>query len=211
MANSYTLTEIADLCHNEIRLIGTLTEFAADAYVKNDVGVIKYKGVVNCNNAFINIKATTTSFDDTFAPFINEFNTDVIGRKVFIMGALNATGGINVNYIALAYKDDYFEGKIRGIPYEGNNILIVDNEYHSIVNLNVDKSYHQDYICEYKLGVNSLEVDSDGTLLDDGMPSIEWIEFQATEEIEGMGVLVNQALEEHEIYLEAMRQIKEGI
>lgn len=204
------MNELASLCTNQIRLVGTLTELVGDSYVKNNVGVIRYQGVVECDNAYIPIKATMTSFDDKFSTFIQEFDNDVIGRKVFILGMLNSIGGVNVDYMAFSYQEeDCFDGIIRGINIDNERVLVIDNDHHSILpikTLNDDSVYT---LNEYKLSLNRVE-QVENVIINDGSIPITSIQHIYKGFQEDSKECIEQALEEHEIYVEAMRQIKEG-
>lgn len=200
-----TLYELAQKCKNEIRLIGTLSELNLDSYEKNGVLVVKYKGVVQCNNAFISIKSTLTSYDSTIVDFVKQFsNNEVIGRKVYIIGKLNSLKGINVSYMSCAYdKEDYFKGDLIGVAVDNKTLLIVNNEYHDVLTFDSLGAKADYQLGKANLTLNKLVV-KDDIIINEGMPPI--VNKQRLNIIDTVDKdLVAQALDEHEIYLEAMR------
>lgn len=203
-----TLYELAQKCENEIRLVGTLTEFNIESYEKNGVIVVKYKGVVKCDNAFISIKSSFTNYDSTIKEFVNQFyGKDQIGHKVYIIGKLNSIGGITTNYISLANdsQQDCFKGRLIGVMLNNNSVLIVNNESHQLLSFVSPCATNSNkcFLGQGNLTINPLIV-QDNVIIDSGNPSItleNGLDYICPIDKE----IVEQAIEEHNIYLEAMR------
>ena len=204
-----TLTEVAEKCYNYIELVGTLTEWDVDVYEKNDTIVIKYIGVVDCDNAYINIKGVLTQYDDLCKGFIDEFKDEAPpNQRVFVRGKLNAQGGVTVGYISKTYGGNKFEGYVHGIPIAEDKVLIVDKDYHQIIPLPL-LNWGNNTIHEYKLSSNPLVINNEDIILNDGIPAIIIDDKYEHKDIIPQH-LIDQALEEHEIYLESMEQKTSG-
>lgn len=68
-----TMEELIAQCKNKIKVVGSLYELALFFNKKNDSIVLRYKGVVRVNNAFIRINGQLYENDRAFYNFLDEF------------------------------------------------------------------------------------------------------------------------------------------
>lgn len=197
------IEELVKMCKNEVRLIGTITEFNMDCYHDEEKITINYKGVVNCCNSFITIKSWINSYDLTFYEFVENFKSNVVGEKVFVIGKLNSNNGVTVSYISKTGFEDRFNGFVEGVPFEAGKLLIFRDGCHQVVNTN-SNIVDTDNLYVGNVVINPMNIDGDVIISDE--PPIKIDNISKLIEVDGLDSLTKQALEEREIYIEAFRQ-----
>jgi hypothetical protein len=198
-----TYEEIIKYAHNKIDLVGVITEFRVEPYIKGSTQLIRYTGVVCCNNSYIQINGVITQYDDTYNTFIQQFdNQDPIGLKVRVIGSLHSNGVrcIYIQKIPNA-SSDYFKGDVKGIKVDGG-VLYPTNYAHLILPLECDANDYS--IVSITLKSNPLIVDDSGNIIECGVPSI--VVDECCSEGYCDEDIVDRLLEEREIYLESLKQ-----
>ena len=69
-----TIESASELCRNKISGCGVLSELNIDIIDKGDSATIKYKGVIDVNNAFIKFYGSVSSGANMFTPIARKLS-----------------------------------------------------------------------------------------------------------------------------------------
>ena len=228
--NITNIEEAIGVCENQVTLIGVLTELNIDVKnLQDGTVVVKYKGVVDCNRAFIKIYGRFTNNDMIFERAVQSLNgltanirtlsengeiTDTTYSKtasmVYVEGRFTSSSTINADYISSTTKsvdESDLYGDITGVPlqWDGNEVkmLILTPNYHNVLTFDSYAS-HEDLI--YKtLHMSAITNPyNDCNYHPIVMVSVDEPDKQIDRSV------IDQALTEHDIFIASMSKMNDG-
>lgn len=159
-----TIESASEVCHNKISGCGVLSELNIDIIDKGDSATIKYKGVIDVNNAFVKFYGSVSSGANMFSSTARKLsdvtselevlcnNGEIVETKhsdvasvIYFEGELMSSDSIRLTYFNNAVTQPYDMGIISdvvGIVDEvdklNNNIrlFIINNNYHRMIEIN---------------------------------------------------------------------------
>lgn len=190
--------------HNYVEVVGTITEFEVESFVRDSTSLIKFEGVMNCDNAFIQFRGTFSQFDSSYETFIKDFDDiDPIDLKVKIIGSLTASGVKAIYITKVPYAThNLFDGFIQGVAID-NGVIYPTNFAPYFVPLNILESNGE--LVAIELTTNPVTIDENGVIENNGYPSIVVDEYEVVGDCPKE--LVDEIIEEREIYLESLKQV----
>ena len=216
-------------CANYVETYGVLSELNIDIIEQGEKVVVKYKGVVDINNAFIKIYGSTNNNSMTFATTINTLksleaeiitmsnNGEVVDTKynrhasvVYLKGKLVSMDAIKVEYInsaphTLLHKRNsmFIVGLVEDFNIEEKwiDLFVFNDYYHQRIRITIDPN-----TCWSKLNPNDVIRCWFGLKSYDTMyPPIQCTNFEKTDILISDKV-TNQAKQEYEIYQHTLEQ-----
>ena len=169
MNNNITTIEHIDeaiqVCSNQVEISGILSELNIDIIKQGEFIVVKYKGVIDTNNAFIKIYGSINNNSTLFNSTINTLkslvaeivtmsnNGEIIDTTyhrhasfIYVRGKLSTMDSIKVDYISIEnpeYKRDnkfYVVGVVEDFDIEDKRIdlFIFNSYYHQKIKIKLD-------------------------------------------------------------------------
>lgn len=216
-------------CTNYVETYGVLSELNIDIIEQGEKIVVKYKGVVDINNAFIKIYGSTNNNSMTFATTIKTLksldaeiltmsnNGEVVDTKynrhasvIYIKGKLLSMDAIKIDYInsaphTLLNKRNlmFVVGLVEDFSIEEKwvDLFIFNDYYHQRMRIVVDPN-----TCWLKLNPNDIVRCWFGlSSYDTTYPPIQCTSFQKSD-ISISDKVISQAKQEYEIYQNTLGQ-----
>lgn len=227
-SNITNIEQAIQSCQNNITIVGVLSELGVDIIHKGDDNIlIKYKGVVDVNSAFIKIYGSVHNNSPLFRPIANTLNEldaevttvmndgEIIETKynnqasmVYLTGALLNNDSINVSYIKVIESDvvPYIVGDIvgllQGVDEENRalNVFIFDGYYHKELKL----TYHNTLFTNDLQTNHMVKIKLDTFSYQSQYPPIQCIYCHNIDStIESQ--VSEQAINEHNIFMESLK------
>lgn len=222
------ILDAVKICKNDICIVGALSELSVDINDRDkDNVVITYRGVVNIRTAYIQIYGSVSNNSPTFkstADTLSQLNANIKtishngdiesteyndkASMVYISGRVATSKSINVRYISSTTQDKYdVTGELIGVPLERNGkiikVLVITSYYHNIIEIECGNiAEWQNTILNKTV---SFKIDTCSSKEIDRMPiylSVKDILHDHEIDTE----VINNALTEHEIFLNSMRK-----
>lgn len=158
-----TIESASEVCRNKISGCGVLSELNIDIIDKGDSATIKYKGVIDINNAFIKFYGSVSSGANMFTPIARKLsdvtselevlcnNGEIVETKhndvasvIYFEGELMSSDSIRLTYFNNAVTQPYdieitsdVIGVIDAVDEVNNNLrlFIINNNYHRMIEI----------------------------------------------------------------------------
>lgn len=171
-----TIDEAIKRCNNEITFNGVLTELNINIINRGEDVIVKYKGVVDKDNAFIQIYGTMSNNNIRFSSTLEELKSlqaniitlsedgEITSTKfsnkahvVYVRGKVINENSVSVQYMARSTSNEnVFEnniiGVIENINLENNKVtlFIIDDYYHQTLLLECNTKCIESLVLAYK-------------------------------------------------------------
>ena len=223
-----TIESASEPCRNKISGCGVLSELNIDIIDKGDSATIKYKGVIDINNAFIKFYGSVSSGAKMFSPTARKLsdvtselevlcnNGEIVEKKhndvasvVYFEGELMSSDSIRLTYFNSVATQPYDMGIISdvvGIVDEvdklNNNIrlFIIDNNYHRMIEINGAATINLNDV--HNGDVVRCHFDTFG--YEDICPPIQYTHCYTLDDIRIEQAIIEQAKKEHDIYIKSL-------
>ena len=223
-----TIELASELCRNKISGCGILSELNIDIIDKGDSATIKYKGVIDVNNAFIKFYGSVSSGANMFSSTARKLsdvtselevlcnNGEIVETKhndvasvVYFEGELMSSDSIRLTYFNSVATQPYDMGIISdvvGIVDEvdklNNNIrlFIIDNNYHRMIEINGAATINLNDV--HNGDVVRCHFDTFG--YEDICPPIQYTHCYTLDDIRIEQAVIEQAKKEHDIYIKSL-------
>ena len=223
-----TIELASELCRNKISGCGILSELNIDIIDKGDSATIKYKGVIDVNNAFIKFYGSVSSGANMFSSTARKLsdvtselevlcnNGEIVETKhndvasvVYFEGELMSSDSIRLTYFNSVATQPYDMGIISdvvGIVDEvdklNNNIrlFIIDNNYHRMIEVNGAATIDLNDV--HNGDVVRCHFDTFG--YEDICPPIQYTHCYTLDDIRIEQAVIEQAKKEHDIYIKSL-------
>lgn len=179
-----TIDEAIKRCNNEITFNGVLTELNINIINRGEDVIVKYKGVVDKNNAFIQIYGTISNNNIRFSSTLEELKSlqaNIItlsedgeitstefsnkAHVVYVRGKIINENSVSVQYMARSTSnEDVFEnniiGVIENINLENNTItlFIIDDYYHQTLSLMCNNNVIRVLVDAYRYNIQDKKI-----------------------------------------------------
>ena len=158
-----TIESASELCRNKISGCGVLSELNIDIIDKGDSATIKYKGVIDVNNAFIKFYGSVSSGANMFSSIARKLsdvtselevlcnNGEIVETKhndvasvIYFEGELMSSDSIRLTYFNNAVTQPYdmeitsdVIGVIDEVDEINNNLrlFVINNNYHRMIEI----------------------------------------------------------------------------
>ena len=158
-----TIESASELCRNKISGCGVLSELNIDIIDKGDSATIKYKGVIDVNNAFIKFYGSVSSGANMFTPIARKLsdvtselevlcnNGEIVETRhndvasvIYFEGELTSSDSIRLTYFnneVIQPYDMEITSDVIGIIDEVDKVnsnlrlFIINNNYHRMVEI----------------------------------------------------------------------------
>lgn len=223
-----TIESASELCRNKISGCGILSELNIDIIDKGDSATIKYKGVIDINNAFVKFYGSVSSGANMFSPTARKLsdvtselevlcnNGEIVETKhndvasvVYFEGELMSSDSIRLTYFNSVATQPYDIGianDVVGIVDEvdklNNNIrlFIIDNNYHRMIEINGAATINLNDV--HNGDVVRCHFDTFG--YEDICPPIQYTHCYTLNDIRIEQAIIEQAKKEHDIYIKSL-------
>ena len=223
-----TIESASELCRNKISGYGILSELNIDIIDKGDSATIKYKGVIDINNAFIKFYGSVSSGANMFSSTARKLsdvtselevlcnNGEIVETKhndvasvIYFEGELMSSDSIRLTYFNSVATQPYDMGIVNdvvGIVDEvdklNNNIrlFIINNNYHRMIEVNGAATIELDNV--HNGDVVRCHFDTFG--YGDICPPIQCTHCWAIDGISIEQDVIEQAKKEHDIYIKSL-------
>ena len=223
-----TIESASELCRNKISGYGILSELNIDIIDKGDSATIKYKGVIDINNAFIKFYGSVSSGANMFSSTARKLsdvtselevlcnNGEIVETKhndvasvIYFEGELMSSDSIRLTYFNSVATQPYDMGIVNdvvGIVDEvdklNNNIrlFIINNNYHRMIEVNGAATIELDNV--HNGDVVRCHFDTFG--YEDICPPIRYTHCWAIDGISIEQDVIEQAKKEHDIYIKSL-------
>ena len=223
-----TIELASELCRNKISGCGILSELNIDIIDKGDSATIKYKGVIDINNAFIKFYGSVSSGANMFTPTARKLsdvtselevlcnNGEIVETKhndvasvIYFEGELMSSDSIRLTYfndVAIQPYDMGIISDVVGIIDEvdklNNNIrlFIINNNYHRMIEINGASTIELDNV--HNGDVVRCHFDTFG--YGDICPPIQCTHCWTLDGISIEQDVIEQAKKEHDIYIKSL-------
>ena len=223
-----TIESASELCRNKISGCGVLSELNIDIIDKGDSATIKYKGVIDVNNAFIKFYGSISSGANMFTPIARKLsdvtselevlcnNGEIIETRhndvasvIYFEGELMSSDSMRLTYFNNVVTQPYdmeitsdVIGVIDEVDEANNNLrlFVINNNYHRMIEI------------EGASTVNLGNVD-DGDVVrchldifgyQDICPPIQCVHCWTLDGIRIEQNVIEQAKKEHDIYIKSL-------
>ena len=223
-----TIESASELCRNKISGCGVLSELNIDIIDKGDSATIKYKGVIDVNNAFIKFYGSVSSGANMFSSIARKLsdvtselevlcnNGEIVETKhndvasvIYFEGELMSSDSIRLTYFNNAVTQPYdmeiasdVIGVIDAVDEINNNLrlFVINNNYHRMIEI------------EGAATINLGDV-NDGDVVrchldifgyQDICPPIQCVHCWTLDGIRIEQDVVEQAKKEHDIYIKSL-------
>lgn len=223
-----TIELASELCRNKISGYGVLSELNIDIIDKGDSATIKYKGVIDVNNAFIKFYGSVSSGANMFSSTARKLsdvtseletlcnNGEIVETKhndvasvIYFEGELMSSDSMRLTYFSDAVTQPYDIGiaiDVVGIIDEvdklNNNIrlFIINNNYHRMIEINGAATIELDNV--HNGDVVRCHFDTFG--YGDICPPIQCTHCWTLDAIRIEQDVIEQAKKEHDIYIKSL-------
>lgn len=223
-----TIELASELCRNKISGCGVLSELNIDIIDKGDSATIKYKGVIDVNNAFIKFYGSVSSGANMFSATARKLSDvtselevlcnsgEIVETKhsdvasvICFEGELMSSDSMRLTYFSDAVTQPYDIGiaiDVVGIIDEvdklNNNIrlFIINNNYHRMIEINGAATIELDNA--HNGDVVRCHFDTFG--YGDICPPIQCTHCWAIDGISIEQDVIEQAKKEHDIYIKSL-------
>lgn len=223
-----TIELASEVCHNKISGCGVLSELNIDIIDKGDSATIKYKGVIDINNAFIKFYGSVSSGANMFSATARKLSDvtselevlcnsgEIVETKhsdvasvICFEGELMSSDSVRLTYFSDAVTQPYDIGiaiDVVGIIDEvdklNNNIrlFIINNNYHRMIEINGAATIELDNV--HNGDVVRCHFDTFG--YGDICPPIQYTHCWAIDGIRIEQDVIEQAKKEHDIYIKSL-------
>ena len=223
-----TIESASELCRNKISGCGILSELNIDIIDKGDSATIKYKGVIDVNNAFIKFYGSISSGANMFTSIARKLsdvtselevlcnNGEIVETKhndvasvIYFEGELMSSDSIRLTYFNNAVTQPYdmeIASDVIGIVDEvdeiNNNLrlFIINNNYHRMVEIEGAAIVNLDNVDDGD--VVRCHLDTFG--YQDICPPIQCTYCYTLDGINIEQDVIEQAKKEHDIYIKSL-------
>ena len=223
-----TIESASELCRNKISGCGVLSELNIDIIDKGDSATIKYKGVIDVNNAFIKFYGSVSSGANMFSSTARKLsdvtselevlcnNGEIVETKhndvasvIYFEGELMSSDSIRLTYFNSVATQPYDMGIVNdvvGIVDEvdklNNNIrlFIINNNYHRMIEVNGAATINLDDV--HNSDIVRCQFNTFG--YGDICPPIQCTHCWAIDGISIEQDVIEQAKKEHDIYIKSL-------
>ena len=223
-----TIESASELCRNKISGCGVLSELNIDIIDKGDSATIKYKGVIDVNNAFIKFYGSVSSGANMFTPIARKLsdvtselevlcnNGEIVETKhndvasvIYFEGELTSSDSIRLTYFNNEVIQPYdmeitsdVIGIINEVDKVNNNLrlFIINNNYHRMVEIKSAAIVNLDNVNDGD--VVRCHLDTFG--YQDICPPIQCTYCYTLDGIRIEQDVIEQAKKEHDIYIKSL-------
>ena len=223
-----TIESASGLCRNKISGCGVLSELNIDIIDKGDSATIKYKGVIDVNNAFIKFYGSVSSGANMFTPTARKLsdvtselevlcnNGEIVETKhndvasvIYFEGELMSSDSIRLTYFNNAVTQPYdmeitsdVIGVIDEVDEINNNLrlFVINNNYHRMVEIEGAAIVNLDNVNNGD--VVRCHLDTFG--YQDICPPIQCVHCWTLDGISIEQDVIEQAKKEHDIYIKSL-------
>ena len=223
-----TIELASELCRNKISGCGILSELNIDIIDKGDSATIKYKGVIDVNNAFIKFYGSVSSGANMFTPIARKLsdvtselevlcnNGEIVETKhndvasvIYFEGELTSSDSIRLTY----FNNEVIQPYDMEITSDVIGVIDVVDEINNNLRLFViNNSYHRMIEIEGAATINLGDV-NDGDVVrchfdtfgyEDICPPIQYTHCYTLDDIRIEQAVIEQAKKEHDIYIKSL-------
>ena len=223
-----TIESASELCRNKISGCGVLSELNIDIIDKGDSATIKYKGVIDVNNAFIKFYGSVSSGANMFSSTARKLsdvtselevlcnNGEIVETKhndvasvIYFEGELMSSDSIRLTYFNNAVTQPYdmeitsdVVGVVDAVDEVNNNLrlFIINNNYHRMVEIEGAAIVNLDNVNNGD--VVRCHLDTFG--YQDISPPIQCTYCYTLDGIRIEQDVIEQAKKEHDIYIKSL-------
>ena len=223
-----TIESASEVCCNKISGCGVLSELNIDIIDKGDSATIKYKGVIDVNNAFIKFYGSVSSGANMFSSTARKLsdvtseletlcnNGEIVETKhsdvasvIYFEGELTSSDSIRLTYFNNAVTQPYdmeitsdVVGIVDAVDEVNNNLrlFIINNNYHRMVEIEGAAIVNLGNVNDGD--VVRCHLDTFG--YQDICPPIQCTYCYTLDGINIEQVVIEQAKKEHDIYIKSL-------
>ena len=223
-----TIESASEVCCNKISGCGVLSELNIDIIDKGDSATIKYKGVIDVNNAFIKFYGSVSSGANMFSSTARKLsdvtselgvlcnNGEIVETKhndvasvIYFEGELMSSDSIRLTYfnsVATQPHDMGIISDVIGVVDEvdklnGNiRLFIINNNYHRMIEINGAATIDLNNV--HNGDVVRWRFDTFG--YEDICPPIQCTHCYVLDDIRIEQDVIEQAKKEHDIYIKSL-------
>ena len=223
-----TIESASEVCRNRISGCGVLSELNIDIIDKRDSATIKYKGVIDINNAFIKFYGSVSSGANMFTPIARKLsdvtselevlcnNGEIVETRhndvasvIYFEGELMSSDSIRLTYFnneVIQPYDMEITSDVIGIVDEvdevNNNLrlFIINNNYHRMVEIEGAAIVNLDNVDDGD--IVRCHLDTFG--YQDVCPPIQCTYCYTLDGINIEHDVIEQAKKEHDIYIKSL-------
>ena len=223
-----TIESASEVCCNKISGCGVLSELNIDIIDKGDSATIKYKGVIDVNNAFIKFYGSISSGANMFTPVARKLsdvtseleilcnNGEIVETKhsdvasvIYFEGELMSSDSMRLTYFNSVPMQPYdmeiasdVVGVVDEVDEVNNNLrlFIINNNYHRMVEIEGAAIVNLDNIDDGD--VVRCHLDTFG--YQDVCPPIQCTYCYTLDGIRIEQDVIEQAKKEHDIYIKSL-------
>ena len=223
-----TIESASELCRNKISGCGILSELNIDIIDKGDSATIKYKGVIDINNAFVKFYGSVSSGANMFSPTARKLsdvtselevlcnNGEIVEARhndvasvVYFEGELMSSDSIRLTYFNSVATQPYDMGIISDVvgivdevdKLNGNiRLFIINNNYHRMIEVNGAATIDLNDV--HNGDVVRCHFDTFG--YEDICPPIQYTHCYTLDDIRIEQAVIEQAKKEHDIYIKSL-------
>ena len=223
-----TIESASELCRNKISGCGILSELNIDIIDRGDSATIKYKGVIDINNAFVKFYGSVSSGANMFSPTARKLsdvtselevlcnNGEIVEARhndvasvVYFEGELMSSDSIRLTYFNSVATQPYDMGIISDVvgivdevdKLNGNiRLFIINNNYHRMIEVNGAATINLNDV--HNGDVVRCHFDTFG--YEDICPPIQYTHCYTLDDIRIEQAVIEQAKKEHDIYIKSL-------
>ena len=223
-----TIESASELCRNKISGYGVLSELNIDIIDKGDSATIKYKGVIDINNAFIKFYGSVSSGANMFSSTARKLsditselevlcnNGEIVETKhndvasvIYFEGELMSSDSIRLTYFNNEATQPYDMGIIDDVvgivdevdKLNGNiRLFIINNNYHRMIEVNGAATINLDDVHNGDVIRCHFDIFGYGDIC----PPIQCTRYWALDGISIEQNVIEQAKKEHDIYIKSL-------
>lgn len=223
-----TIESASEVCRNVISGCGVLSELNIDIIDKGDSATIKYKGVIDINNAFIKFYGSVSSGANMFSATARKLSDvtselevlcnsgEIVETKhsdvasvICFEGELMSSDSMRLTYFSDAVTQPYDIGiaiDVVGIIDEvdklNNNIrlFIINNNYHRMIEVNGAATIESDNVHNGDVVRCYFDTFGYGNMC----PPIQCTQYWKLDDIHIKQDVIEQAKKEHDIYIKSL-------
>ena len=223
-----TIESASELCRNKISGCGVLSELNIDIIDKGDSATIKYKGVIDVNNAFIKFYGSVSSGANMFSSTARKLsdvtselevlcnNGEIVETKhsavasvIYFEGELMSSDSIRLTYFNSVPTQPYDMGIVNDVvgivdevdKLNGNiRLFVINNNYHRMLEVKGAATINLDDV--HNGDVVGCHFDTFG--YQDICPPIQCTHCWVRDDISIEQNVIEQAKKEHDIYIKSL-------
>ena len=223
-----TIESASEVCCNKISGCGVLSELNIDIIDKGDSATIKYKGVIDVNNAFIKFYGSVSSGANMFSSTARKLsdvtselevlcnNGEIVETKrsdvasvIYFEGELMSSDSMRLTYFNSVVTQPYdmeitsdVVGIVDGVDDVNNNLrlFIINNNYHRMIEVNGAATIDLNNV--HNGDVVRWRFDTFG--YEDICPPIQCTHCYVLDDIRIEQDVIEQAKKEHDIYIKSL-------